>query len=443
MTAAAEAALERRRSATAGPALRRRPRRARPASWRRWSRRSSAGECDLAVAAFARRVGGGFGFALRLRALGDPQAAAASRPTAPISGQRAMRAEVLRAVLPFAAGYGMEIGMTVDAVRAGYRVAEIELDLEHRATGRTLAGFVHRGRQLRDFVARLSRPARRRGDRLAARDPRDRPGHDRDAPASSSTARAGSRGRAYSEFAPALPAPGLGRARRRTRSGTSPGGSPRTRSPTRGRRRRASTRSGSPTSARPSSPGTRTPASRSTTRSSGRTGAPRRAATSCARPGHEPLVRERTGLVLDPYFSGTKIEWLLAQRRRRASGRRLRDDRLLARLQAHRRATRPTLERLADDAVRHPRAALGPGALRAARRRPGARCPSRCPRRASSAPRPSSAARSRSPGSPATSRRRCSARPATSPGWRRTPTAPAASSCSTRARACPTRSRAC
>jgi glycerol kinase len=28
--------------------------------------------------------------------------------------------------------------------------------------------------------------------------------------------------------------------------------------------------------------------------------------------GHEDLVRERTGLVIDPYFSGTKIEWLLA-----------------------------------------------------------------------------------------------------------------------------------
>ncbi|HKH13026.1 MAG TPA: glycerol kinase GlpK [Solirubrobacterales bacterium] len=27
--------------------------------------------------------------------------------------------------------------------------------------------------------------------------------------------------------------------------------------------------------------------------------------------GHEQLVRERTGLVIDPYFSGTKIEWLL------------------------------------------------------------------------------------------------------------------------------------
>ena len=40
----------------------------------------------------------------------------------------------------------------------------------------------------------------------------------------------------------------------------------------------------------------------------------RRTAERCAElraAGHEPLVRERTGLVLDPYFSGTKIEWLL------------------------------------------------------------------------------------------------------------------------------------
>jgi glycerol kinase len=40
----------------------------------------------------------------------------------------------------------------------------------------------------------------------------------------------------------------------------------------------------------------------------------RRTAGRCAElraAGHEPLVRERTGLVLDPYFSATKIEWLL------------------------------------------------------------------------------------------------------------------------------------
>jgi hypothetical protein len=71
---------------------------------------------------------------------------------APISGQRALRYEVLRATTPFAGGFGMEMGMTIDAARAGYRVREIELDLEHRATGRTLGGFLHRGRQLVDFV---------------------------------------------------------------------------------------------------------------------------------------------------------------------------------------------------------------------------------------------------------------------------------------------------
>ncbi|MFL6236376.1 MAG: glycerol kinase GlpK [Thermoanaerobaculia bacterium] len=40
----------------------------------------------------------------------------------------------------------------------------------------------------------------------------------------------------------------------------------------------------------------------------------RRTAGLCARlkrEGREPLVRERTGLVLDPYFSGTKLAWIL------------------------------------------------------------------------------------------------------------------------------------
>jgi hypothetical protein len=63
-----------------------------------------------------------------------------------------MRVEALREVLPFAHGYGMEVAMTIDAVRAGLRVGEYEVDLAHRATGRTLAGFAHRASQLGDFV---------------------------------------------------------------------------------------------------------------------------------------------------------------------------------------------------------------------------------------------------------------------------------------------------
>ena len=42
--------------------------------------------------------------------------------------------------------------MTVDAVRAGLRLEEVEIDLEHRATGRNAAGFLHRGRQLTHFL---------------------------------------------------------------------------------------------------------------------------------------------------------------------------------------------------------------------------------------------------------------------------------------------------
>jgi glycosyltransferase involved in cell wall biosynthesis len=110
-----------------------------------------AGECDLAVGAFARRVGGGFGVARGFAGWAIRRLCGAEM-AAPISGQRAIQAEVLRALLPFASGYGMEVGMTVDAVRAGYRVREYELDLAHRATGRTPRGFLHRAAQLRDFI---------------------------------------------------------------------------------------------------------------------------------------------------------------------------------------------------------------------------------------------------------------------------------------------------
>ncbi len=63
-----------------------------------------------------------------------------------------LRGELLGRLLPFADGYGMELGMTIDAARAGARVKELELPLRHRASGRTPAGFAHRGRQLLDLV---------------------------------------------------------------------------------------------------------------------------------------------------------------------------------------------------------------------------------------------------------------------------------------------------
>jgi glycosyltransferase involved in cell wall biosynthesis len=115
------------------------------------------GSCDLAIGAFRDRVGGGFGITVGF-ARWAIERRCGYRAGAPLSGQRAMRAEVLGRVLPLAAGYGLETAMTIDAVRAGYRLGEVELDLRHRATSRSLGGFLHRGRQLFDIArAYLSR----------------------------------------------------------------------------------------------------------------------------------------------------------------------------------------------------------------------------------------------------------------------------------------------
>jgi glycosyltransferase involved in cell wall biosynthesis len=111
----------------------------------------SGGQCDLAIASFARRVGGGFGVALGFSRW-VVERLGAVRLAAPLSGQRAMRSGTLRDLLPFADGFGLETGMDVDAARAGRRITEIELDLDHRATGRTPSGFLHRGRQLSDIL---------------------------------------------------------------------------------------------------------------------------------------------------------------------------------------------------------------------------------------------------------------------------------------------------
>jgi hypothetical protein len=62
-----------------------------------------------------------------------------------------MRIGTLRLLQPFANGWGLETGMTIDALRHGLRLEEIELPLSHRPTGRTPAGFLHRAAQLRDI----------------------------------------------------------------------------------------------------------------------------------------------------------------------------------------------------------------------------------------------------------------------------------------------------
>ncbi len=106
---------------------------------------------DLAIAVFARRQGGGFGIAKRTgRAL--VRALAGFDAREPLSGQRALSPRARAASFPLAPGFGCEVRGTIDAVRAGLDVCEVELDLAHRATTRDLAGFLHRARQLHDAL---------------------------------------------------------------------------------------------------------------------------------------------------------------------------------------------------------------------------------------------------------------------------------------------------
>jgi glycosyltransferase involved in cell wall biosynthesis len=109
------------------------------------------GGADLAIATFARRAGGGFGVAVGA-ARWAIRRSTGREMRAPMSGQRAMRPGVLRKLLPFAPGFGIETGMTIDALRHDMRVVEVEVDLEHRATRKTLRGFLHRGAQARDAL---------------------------------------------------------------------------------------------------------------------------------------------------------------------------------------------------------------------------------------------------------------------------------------------------
>jgi len=116
-----------------------------------------AGDADLAIADLPPQQGaGGFGLAMGLARQGMARVTG-RRMSEPLSGQRAVRWEALPAVLPFAPGFGVEVAMTMDALRAGLRVVEVEADLRHAATGKDLAGMLHRGRQARAVARELAR----------------------------------------------------------------------------------------------------------------------------------------------------------------------------------------------------------------------------------------------------------------------------------------------
>lgn len=124
-------------------------------------------EADMVIAHFAasqvRRKGEkmGFGVAKNLARWGIFRLTGYVAHS-PLSGQRALRAEVLGSCGGFAEGFGVEVDLTIEAVRNGFRIVEVDLPMTHRATGWSIAGFGHRGKQLLEVTKVLWQAWRRK-----------------------------------------------------------------------------------------------------------------------------------------------------------------------------------------------------------------------------------------------------------------------------------------
>lgn len=105
------------------------------------------GETDMTIAKFPKAARkGGFGFVLRLARSGIKRFTGLEME-APLSGQRVMTRKVIDYIGEFAAGFGVEVGLTIDVARGGFRIEEVEVPMTHAETGRDLKGFLHRGQQ--------------------------------------------------------------------------------------------------------------------------------------------------------------------------------------------------------------------------------------------------------------------------------------------------------
>ncbi|MFE1169960.1 glycosyltransferase [Nocardiopsis sp. NPDC058789] len=126
-----------------------------------------AGTADMTIALFpATRLRlGGHGFVVRLAREGVRRSTG-WEPEQPLNGQRCLSRAAFEAARPLAPGFGVETGLTIDVLHGGFRVMEVEVPLEHRATGTDLRAQLHRAHQFVDvaraLTARELRPALRR-----------------------------------------------------------------------------------------------------------------------------------------------------------------------------------------------------------------------------------------------------------------------------------------
>ena len=115
-----------------------------------------AGTADMTIAVFASTVKlGGHGLVVGLSGAGIRRATG-WRPAQPLNGQRCLTRAAFEAARPLARGWGVETALSIDLLRKGLRVTEVEVELAHRATGTGLHAQLHRARQLTDVARALA-----------------------------------------------------------------------------------------------------------------------------------------------------------------------------------------------------------------------------------------------------------------------------------------------
>ncbi|MFI6505011.1 glycosyltransferase family 2 protein [Nonomuraea typhae] len=115
-----------------------------------------AGKADMAIAVFATRVKlGGHGIVVRVARDGIRRATG-FEAAQPLNGQRCLTRAAFEAARPLAHGFGVETGLTIDLLRKGFRVCEVEVEMVHRATGNDWRAQLHRAKQLRDVARALA-----------------------------------------------------------------------------------------------------------------------------------------------------------------------------------------------------------------------------------------------------------------------------------------------
>jgi glycosyltransferase involved in cell wall biosynthesis len=106
--------------------------------------REKRAEMSIAVLPTAKRPG--FGLVKRFAAW-CIQARTKRKLQAPLSGQRAIHKAVFLQCYRGDQRFGLEVGLTLDILAAGYRLEEVEVPFDHRELGRTFHGFLHRFKQ--------------------------------------------------------------------------------------------------------------------------------------------------------------------------------------------------------------------------------------------------------------------------------------------------------